>query len=81
MPIKLNSPEQNAETQIFRQKSPINQYAVVFRITTNKIRILLLQIKLNSLEQTVETQEIFRQNSPISQYAVLCQIITNQTLL
>ena len=41
MPIKLNSLEQNAETQIFRRKLPIDQYAVGFRITTNQYRVLI----------------------------------------
>ena len=55
MPIKLNSPEQNAETRISRQKSPMNQYAVIFRISANQIRVLI-SIELNSLGQTAETQ-------------------------
>ena len=41
MPIKLNSLEQNAETQIARRKLTIDQYTVGFRITTNQIRVLI----------------------------------------
>ena len=36
MPIKLNSLEQTAETQISRQKTSINQYAVFKQIITNQ---------------------------------------------
>ena len=36
MPIKLNSLEKTAETQISRQESPINQYAVLFQNRTNQ---------------------------------------------
>ena len=36
MPIKVNSLEQTAETQISRQKSSINQNAVFHQITKNK---------------------------------------------
>ena len=36
MPIKLNSLEKTAETQISRQKSPINQYVVLYQIKTNQ---------------------------------------------
>ena len=44
------------------------------------INFLKMPIKLNSLEQTTETQ-ISRQKLPINQYAVFNQIITNKTLL
>ena len=36
MPIKVNSLENTVETQISRQKSSINQYAVLNQIITNK---------------------------------------------
>ena len=36
MPIKVNCLEQTAETQIFRQKTPITQYAVFHPMIKNK---------------------------------------------
>ena len=36
MPIKVNSLEQTAETQISRQKLPINQYNVFHQISKTK---------------------------------------------
>ena len=42
MSIKLNSLEMTAEIQVSRQKSPINQYAVLYQIITNQTLLLFL---------------------------------------
>ena len=83
MLIKLNSLEKTAETQISRQKLPINQYTVFHQIITIQtlfINFFKMPIIVNSLEQTAETQ-ISRQKLPINHYAVFHQITTNKTLL
>ena len=79
MPIKVNSPENTAETQISRQKSTINQYLVLYQIKNPFINFFTIPIKLNSYENNAETQ-ISRQKSSINQYAVLYRVKTNQTL-
>ena len=58
MPINLNSLEKTAETQISRQKSSINLYAVLYQIIKKNpfINFFKMPIKLNSLEKTAETQ-------------------------
>ena len=70
MPINLNSIKKTAETQISRQKSSINLYAVLYQIIKkNPFINFKMPIKLNSLEKTAETQ-ISRQKPSINRYDV-----------
>ena len=82
MPIKVNSLEQTAETQISRQiaDKPICYVPPNNNKPNPFMNFFKIPIKVNSLEQTAKTQ-ISRQTSSIKQYAVFHQIITNQTLL